>query len=218
MESMSRQVLVSTSMIHRFRSGTLKEARRLTLPSARVWRKLGLDDYLAFGHTKDDLEALVPPHPPKLLDEDRRQTYEQNNWQAKPEHPRAEPITLDAAHTIFKRWLGTEYDLDALDAVLAAAAVERLGGDPLWLLLVSGSGNAKTETVQALDGMGASITSTISSPAALLSGTSRRDTSNDATGGPAPQAGHAWRVGDQGCHVAAVHVAGRARRGYGCLA
>jgi hypothetical protein len=31
--------------------------------------------------------------------------------------------------------------------MLAAAAVERLDGDPLWLLIISGSGNTKTETV-----------------------------------------------------------------------
>jgi hypothetical protein len=35
-----------------------------------------------------------------------------------------------------------------IDAVLATAA-ERLAGDPLWLLVVSGPGNAKTETVQS---------------------------------------------------------------------
>ena len=44
----------------------------------------------------------------------------------------------------------------------------RLDGDPLWLLIISGSGNAKTETVQALDGAGATVTSTISSEGALL--------------------------------------------------
>ena len=53
--------------------------------------------------------------------------------------------------------------LDVVNAVVAAAAAERLSGDPLWLLLVSGSGNAKTETVQALSGIGAIITSTITS-------------------------------------------------------
>jgi hypothetical protein len=41
---------------------------------------------------------------------------------------------------------------DALNAVLATAAVERLDGDPLWLPVISGSGNAKTETVQTLTG------------------------------------------------------------------
>ena len=90
---------------------------------------------------------------------------------------------LGKAHAVFTRWLGSEYDLDALDAVLAAAAVERLDGDPVWLLLISGSGNAKTETVQALDGIGATVTSTITSPGALLSATAQRERSKDATGG-----------------------------------
>ncbi len=94
-----------------------------------------------------------------------------------------EPITLDEAHNVFKHWLGQDYDTDALDAVLAAAAVERLDGDPLWLLVISGSGNAKTETVQALDGIGATVTSTISSQGALLSGTSRNEQTSAATGG-----------------------------------
>ena len=64
---------------------------------------------------------------------------------------------------MFHRWLGEDYDIDALDAMLAAAAVEKFddGSDPLWLLIISGPGNAKTETVQALDGVGAIVTSSI---------------------------------------------------------
>ena len=91
--------------------------------------------------------------------------------------------TLDELDAAARRWLGVDYDLDAMHAVLAAAAVERLDGDPVWMLLVSGSGNAKTETVQALDGAGGIITSTISSQGALLSATSRKERANDATGG-----------------------------------
>lgn len=94
-----------------------------------------------------------------------------------------EPMTLSDAHAVFRRWLGEDYDTDALNAVLAAAAVESLDGDPLWLLLISGSGNAKTETVQALDGIDAILTSTISSCGALLSATAKRDRAKDATGG-----------------------------------
>lgn len=92
-------------------------------------------------------------------------------------------VTLAAVHDVFRRWLGQDYDTDALDAVLATAAVERLDGDPLWLLLLSGSGNAKTETVQALSAAGAIVTSTISSQGALLSATSKREVTRDATGG-----------------------------------
>lgn len=98
-------------------------------------------------------------------------------------HAAATSITLDEAHAVFRRWLGGDYDTDALNAVLAAAAVECLDGDPLWLLLISGSGNAKTETVQALDGIGAIVTSTIASQGALLSATAKRERAKDATGG-----------------------------------
>ncbi|TSD95046.1 bifunctional DNA primase/polymerase [Skermania sp. ID1734] len=119
-----------------------------------------------------------------ILDEADVVAANRKMLQATPE-PAPPPAlcTLDQAHVIFRRWLGEDYDTDALDAMLAAAAVERLSGDPLWLLLVSGPGNAKTETVQALDGIGAVVTSTLSSQAALLSATPKRQTAKDATGG-----------------------------------
>jgi hypothetical protein len=91
--------------------------------------------------------------------------------------------SLADVHEVFRKWLGTNYDLGAIEAVLATAAAERLTGDPLWLLLISGSGNAKTETVQALAGAGAIVTSTITSDGALLSGSPKRDKAKDATGG-----------------------------------
>jgi hypothetical protein len=97
--------------------------------------------------------------------------------------PAAPVLTLRDAHAVFRRWLGDNYDLDALNAMLATVAVERLDGDPVWLLIISGSGNAKTETVVALDGIGATVTSTISSTGALLSATAKRERANDATGG-----------------------------------
>ncbi|MBT2491516.1 hypothetical protein J7E96_23915 [Streptomyces sp. ISL-96] len=92
-------------------------------------------------------------------------------------------ITLTEAHAVFRKWFGADYDMDTLNATLAAAAVERLDGDPLWLLVVSGPGNAKTETVQALAGAGATVTSTIASDAALLSGSPKKERSKAATGG-----------------------------------
>jgi hypothetical protein len=62
--------------------------------------------------------------------------------------------------------------------------VERLDGDPLRLLIVCGPGWAKTETVSALkDCGGALIVSTLSSTGALLSATSKRERTDDATGG-----------------------------------
>ncbi|WP_194411413.1 bifunctional DNA primase/polymerase [Microbacterium cremeum] len=93
------------------------------------------------------------------------------------------PISLTACHEAFRGWLGVDYDLGALNAVLAAAVIERMDGDPAWLLLISGSGNAKTETVQSLAGAGARVVSQIASAGALLSGTSKGERSANATGG-----------------------------------
>lgn len=93
------------------------------------------------------------------------------------------PTPLDRARGAFRRWLGEDFDIGALDAMLATLAAEKLPGDPLWLLIVAGSGAAKTETVQAASGAGAIVTSTLTSDAALLSGTASRDKAKDATGG-----------------------------------
>lgn len=98
-------------------------------------------------------------------------------------HLDVEPCSLEECRAAFSRWLGDEYDLDALDATLATAAAEKLPGDPLWLLLISGSGNAKTETVQSLGGSGAHVASTISSDGALLSGSPKQQRAKNATGG-----------------------------------
>jgi hypothetical protein len=149
-----------------------------------------------------DQTAGKDPHPYALaeLETDVRDAftrYEDGHETTGPtvlDEP-APAITLDECHAVFRRWLGKEYDLDVLDAVLATAAVERLDGDPLWLLVISGAGNAKTETVQALAGGGAIVTSTISSDGALLSGTPKREKAKDATGGLLR------RIGDRGLLV-----------------
>jgi hypothetical protein len=145
--------------------------------------KTGLDDYIGQGHTKEDLYALVRPDMPELPEPELPEDDEEVAEEEKPRPPLPDPITLEQCHATFKKWLGSGYDGDALNAVLAAAAVERMTGDPLWLLVVSGSGNAKTELVQACRGAGALITSTIASEGALLSATPQKDKAKDATGG-----------------------------------
>jgi hypothetical protein len=115
-----------------------------------------------------------------------------DNSQPKTE---ANPITLDQCHDAFGRWLGDEYDLDVLDIMLCTLAAERLTGDPLWLLVISGPGAAKTETVQACAGIGAHVESTLTGDAALLSGTPPKERAKHATGGLLR------RIGDRGVLV-----------------
>ena len=100
---------------------------------------------------------------------------------------------LASAHNVFRQWLGDEYELATLDTMLAVVAAERLSGDPAWLLIISGSGNSKTETVQTLTAINAQVVSTITSEGALLSASdsksvnkgdkSKKPKSSGATGG-----------------------------------
>jgi hypothetical protein len=107
----------------------------------------------------------------------------------KPNGATVPPRSLGEVHEVFKRWLGNDYDLATLDATLAVTASERLPGDSAWLLIISGSGNAKTETVMAVRGAGAYVVSTISSEGALLSATPRKQKAKGATGGLLRQIG-----------------------------
>ena len=106
---------------------------------------------------------------------------------AAPTWPRR--TSLDAVHQLFHKRLGDAFDVEVLDIVLAVAAAERLSGDPAWLLVVSGPGNAKTETIQPLEGAGGIIVSTIASEGALLSASPAQARPKDATGGLLRQLG-----------------------------
>ena len=110
--------------------------------------------------------------------------------------PELPPTGIGEVHAVFRKWFGDGFDLDVLDAVLSCAAAGlALDGDPAGLLVVGGSGAAKTESVSTLAAAGAIVTSTISSPGALLSGTSSRERTSASTGGLLR------KVGDRGILV-----------------
>jgi hypothetical protein len=181
-------------------------ARTLAYKGARVQYlhlpdtepKTGLDDYLA-EHPVDELWELVKAGPPPVAGADDAAPDAATAAPAAPEPTRpVQPISLAEAHTVSKKWLGDDYDGDALDLSLITVAVERLDGDPLWALIVSGSGAAKTETVRSMVGAGAIVISTLTSDAALLSATSEHDRAKDATGGLLP-----W-INSQPVHVLVI--------------
>lgn len=90
---------------------------------------------------------------------------------------------VDVEH-IFGRWIhGT--DLVPTRALLAAyLANHHFDGDPIWLMLVGGSGIGKTERLNALAALpDVVLESSISGPAALLSGTGKKERAKDASGG-----------------------------------
>jgi hypothetical protein len=99
------------------------------------------------------------------------------------EIPKYRTPPIEATHDTYVRWFGDRYDLLVLDTVLATAAAAKLTGSPPWLLVLGGSGSAKTETLSPLKGAGAYITSTLTGEQALLSGTPKKDRAESATGG-----------------------------------
>lgn len=133
----------------------------------------GIDDYLAAGHTADDLAALVvdrvscAPDTPALV---------------QPELPPAVPCTLVEVVATFRKWLWLK-DLAPLYATLGTYAANLLDGDPCWLIIVGGSGRGKTEIVQSLAGLDGVRLAAVLTEAALLSGTSKRERAANASGG-----------------------------------
>src|SRR5215471_996355 len=91
--------------------------------------------------------------------------------------------SLAAVEAVFQRWICDD-DLIPTRAVLAAYVANRkLDGDPVWLMLVGGSGVGKTERLIPLSGMpDVVLESSITGPAALLSGTGKKERAKDATG------------------------------------
>jgi hypothetical protein len=112
-----------------------------------------------------DARTMVEPRPVRRIDKATRRK------------------ALRKAQRATRRWFGDEYDLDVQLIMWAAAAVEQLDGDPVWLLIVGGPGGAKTESGMALLGIGARVVSSIASIGSLLSATSKGERTNDATGG-----------------------------------
>ena len=165
-------------------TGKGANVRYLHLADDENGNKIGLDDYLV-AHGVEELMALVRPDPPVATDDAGR-------GDQRPEPPKQRPVpiapvALDELHGACRKWLGEHYDLDAIDAALSVAVVERhLDGDPVWLLIVSGSGATKTETVIMLrDDYDATVreASSISSIGALISASSLKERAADATGG-----------------------------------
>lgn len=152
--------------------------RYVYLPSADDGPKVGLDDWLAAGHTPDELEQLT--------DTKVRPAVDPAGQEPAPAPAAADysgpQLDLPAVEATFRRWLDLP-DVVPLRAVLATYAANRLDGDPVWLLLVGGSGRGKTEQATALAKLPGVHIAAVLTEASLLSGTAKRETAKDATGG-----------------------------------
>lgn len=102
------------------------------------------------------------------------------------------PMTLAQVEQVYAKWLG-DHDLVPLRTVLAAVTANLIMGsnEPVWIMVVGGSGFGKTETIAPLAALPlVHMASSISSEGgALLSATPKRDTTKGATGGLLAQIG-----------------------------
>ena len=144
--------------------------------------KVGLDDYLAAGHSIDELVALarepidIKPHSGS------------EGFAPKPEPKPVTPVSLDVALRTFRKWLHLDND-DAILVVAAAVVGNLAPGDPCWLLVVAPPSSAKTEVVRAIEPLPYVHLASTVTEASLLSGTSAKERAKDATGGLLRQMG-----------------------------
>jgi hypothetical protein len=95
---------------------------------------------------------------------------------------------LREVESVFRRWLHMP-DMGLLHVVLGTVAANMMSGDAVWLMLISPPGSGKTEVLQSTSLLpNMHVASTITE-AGLLSGTSRKSKTEDATGGLLPQVG-----------------------------
>jgi hypothetical protein len=146
--------------------------------------KTGLDDYLAAGHTVEDLWRLVKPTPPPVT-----QTCDIVQQPPDPEPQPATPMPLDDALNVFGKWLHLNNDTAPVIVTAATAVANLVTGDPVWMLLVGPPSGGKTEILSSLMGLPYIVPAATITEAALLSGTATHERTKDATGGLLRQIG-----------------------------
>lgn len=134
-----------------------------------------VSNWLDAGHTREELIALAQA----------TAVYEPSAIESIiPPRTTTVARTLTEVEDTFAGWIRDQDHIPTRAVLAAYVANRKLGGDPVWLMLVGGSGVGKTERLIPLAVMpDVVLESSITGPAALLSGTGKRERSKDATGG-----------------------------------
>lgn len=104
--------------------------------------------------------------------------------------PAAAPFTCKQAEAVYAKWLQDDDPVPTRVVLATYAANMALEGDPVWLMLVGGSGVGKTERISPVSGMPRVVmASTLTGEAALLSASPKRERASNATGGVLRQVG-----------------------------
>lgn len=118
--------------------------------------------------------------PPFTADEIRWK----DNGQPRAKTRSARPHSLAELELVFARWIRDPDPIPTRVVIATYVANRQRTGDPVWTMLVGGSGVGKTERLMPLSVMpDVVLESSITGPAALLSGTAKKERAKDATGG-----------------------------------
>jgi hypothetical protein len=169
------------------------KVRHVILPAGMGDDKVGLDDFLSV-YPVAELAGLV--RAPAVSQATLRGDTNTSGKPPEKPVPDVPAMTIAQVENVYARWLhdGDKVTTRVVHAVYVANMV--LPGDPVWMMLVGGSGQGKTERIAPLAIMPhVELASTLSGDAALLSATSRRDRAEHAHGGLLR------RIGDKGILV-----------------
>jgi hypothetical protein len=98
--------------------------------------------------------------------------------------PPSKPCTLADVEAVFARFIPDGDPIPTRVMLATYIANRDLAGDPVWMMFVGGSGVGKTERLMTLAVMpDVVLESSITGPAALLSGTGKKERAKDASGG-----------------------------------
>jgi hypothetical protein len=114
---------------------------------------------------------------PRLVESARAKIEQERH----PQQP-VEPTPLDQVVAIFREWLALK-DNSPIYVKLGAVAANLLPGDPVWLGLIAPPSSAKTELLNSVSHLPYVEVVETFSPAALLSGSPKKDRAKGATGG-----------------------------------
>ena len=170
-------------------SGTAASVRLLEVPGDQA---KDAADFLSAGGTGDELERLADAAPEWVATavatpaDERPLTAAEGPARRSADEQR---FALALVEETWTKWM-TATDLYPLHCTLGAHAANHLEGDPVWLVIVGGSGSGKTEAVCALRKVaGVRLAATLTGPAALLSGSPKREKTKESTGGLLRQIG-----------------------------
>jgi hypothetical protein len=107
---------------------------------------------------------------------------------AEDKQPPVAPLSMDETLEVFQRWLILP-NVTPVYAVLGTVAANLLDGDPVWCGLIAPPSSAKTEIINSISKLPHVVQAATITPAALLSGTPKKQRDKYACGGLLRQIG-----------------------------